>query len=145
MNKDQVFEMANMVLPDGTKLDLFQAIVDGQKKIDVRAATEKYLNLRIGDIVTFKRLSNGQITQRRIIMISDVGRDVAELLFWVVKDCGIMPKNGLSSVNRACSMIIPGIDSLKDLEQCLNQFPGYPEKIKQHGLIAFALEEVKNE
>jgi ASC-1-like (ASCH) protein len=99
--------------------DIFEAIRSGKKKIETRAATVKYKNIKKGDVLVFvcgnKRFS-------RIIKEVKFFKSVGSMLkVFKVQD------------------IMPNLDSKADLERAYFSYPGYKEKIKKFGLIAFKI------
>ena len=138
-----IFEMASAVLPNGTEIDLWQAIFDGEKMIDVRARTPKYQTVKIDDTVIFRRMRDGRVVMRKVVMISEIAWRsfpcvFSDLILEIVKDYGIMPEGGFSSVEVVCSLIVPGIKTISELAYVISGF-NKEEKLK-NGLIAFALQ-----
>lgn len=96
--------------------DFFQAIRNGKKKVETRAATIKYRNVKPGDLVEFvcgkKRFS-------RTVKSAQIFKSV----------------NAMLRVHKFTD-IMPNAKSIQDLEQSYNSFPGYREKLKKFGIIA---------
>ncbi|MDD5251856.1 MAG: hypothetical protein PHT12_04465 [Patescibacteria group bacterium] len=99
--------------------DSFVAIRDGRKKIETRAAIEKYRVISPGDRVLFT-CGKERFTRR----VTDVRRfrGVAALV----------RKYGVRRIN-------PNVHTEKELQNLYRSFPGYREKLRKHGLIAIGL------
>lgn len=100
--------------------DIFEAIVGGKKKIETRAATAKYRDLKAKDIVVLacgkKRIEK---KVRKIEHFSSIA--------------AILKKYKPEIIN-------PKTHTLKEARDMWYSFPGYKEKIKKFGLIAITLE-----
>ncbi len=96
--------------------EFFQAIKTGRKKIETRAATIKYKNIKSGDLVEF--VSGKQRFSR------------------TVKSSKIFKNIGSMTKVHKLTDIMPNAKSTKDLEKSYNSFPGYREKLKKFGIIA---------
>lgn len=98
---------------------IFEAIRSGKKKVETRAATMKYRNIKTGDTLVFvcgkKRFEK---TIKRATIFKTIP---AMLRVYRVSD------------------IIPELSTAKELRDVYFSFPGYREKIKENGLIAFEL------
>lgn len=103
--------------------DIFEAILNGTKKIETRAATTKFRNLKAGDIVLLV-----------------CGRDKAEKkiknvqIFKTIKE--------LVDVYKV-SVINPDLETQEQLTKMYYSFPNYKEKINKYGLTAMEFE-IKN-
>jgi ASC-1-like (ASCH) protein len=96
--------------------DIFDAIRDGSKKVETRAATVKYKKLQAGDKVSFS--CAGDSIEKQIRKINHF--DSIDMLLKKYKPQDINPK-------------------LKTKEEIINMyhsFPGYKEKIEKEGIIA---------
>lgn len=101
--------------------DIFEAISDGSKKIETRAATTKFKNLKSGDIVLLvcgknkaeKKIKNVQ-TFKTIGKLVDVYK--------------------VSDIN-------PGLKTQEQLTKMYYSFSNYKEKIDKYGLIAMEFEQ----
>lgn len=100
--------------------DIFEAIRDGRKKIETRAATEKFRDIKRGDTVM---LACGQNKLEKTVKHSEVFKTIGALL----------KKYAVKEINPACA-------TEKELREMYHSFPDYKEKIKKHGLIALELE-----
>lgn len=99
--------------------DKFEALRRGQKKIETRAASIKYQKILPGDVLVFKC---GQEKFEKIVKKVSVFKDVASLFSkYKWKD------------------IMPLANSKAEAEAAYDSFPGYKEKIKKFGLVAFEL------
>lgn len=97
----------------------FEAIRGGSKKIETRAGTTKYQKMRKGDRLTLV-CGKSRITKR--IKSAEHFKSIAALL----------KKYKVSEINPLYKM--PG-----ELKQMYYSFPGYKEKIKKYGLVAWEL------
>ncbi len=98
---------------------IFEAIKEGKKSVETRAASVRYKNISIGDVLIFtcgdKRLEKEVKRVKRFASIHSL----------------------LKSVN--FKKVMPWVSSVKEVEKSYYKFPGYKEKIKQLGLIAMYL------
>lgn len=101
--------------------DIFIAIRDGIKKVETRAATSKYQNIKNGDSLTFS--CDGEIFYRKISKVTYFKS--IKLMLEVYK-----PEE-----------INPNIFTNKEIMTMYASFPGYEEKIKEFGLVALLLDE----
>lgn len=99
--------------------DIFEAIKNGRKNVETRAATARYKNIKKGDALT---LVCGKDKFQKIIKTVKTFKTIRALL----------KKYKPSEIN-------PNLKSAKELEEMYNSFPGYREKIKKSGLIALEL------
>ncbi len=99
---------------------VFDCIKNNQKIIETRAATKKYRNIKIGDILVFACADNKlEKTVKKIEIYRNINEMVKVINF---KD------------------IMPFLNSVEEMEKVCFSFPNYKEKIKQFGIIAFTLE-----
>ena len=100
--------------------DTFEAIRSGEKKIETRAATERYRNIRAGDVVV---LSCGKQKFQRAIKSAQHFKSIPALFKkYKIKE------------------VMPEVKTLKEAEKVYYSYPAYEEKIKKFGLIALELE-----
>lgn len=99
--------------------DIFLDIKSGKKTVETRAATEKYKNIKDGDILV---LVCGKERFEKEIKKAKVFKTIRALL-------------------RAYNLkrIMPELNSEKELEAAYYSYPNYKEKIKKFGLIALEL------
>ena len=100
--------------------DIFNFIKNGKKKVETRAVTERYRDIKQGDILIFicgKNKIERQVKRARIFKSLE-----AMLKKYKVKD------------------INPKLFTSEELKKMYYGFPGYKEKIKKFGLIALELE-----
>lgn len=97
----------------------FNVLRNGSKKIETRAASERYKKLRVGDELVFVCGKNK--FQRKIKKITFFKSIAGMLKVYRVKD------------------IMPDRNTKKDLEKAYHSYPSYKGKIKKHGLIALEL------
>ena len=100
--------------------DVFQALKDGSKDIEVRAGGPKYADVEPGDIAFFTY--GNEILERPVARVYRL-RSLGELL----------DKYSVSSLT-------PWLGSKEAYIQRMNGFPGYPERIAEFGLIVLELE-----
>jgi len=97
--------------------DIFDAIRDGRKKVETRAATVRYQKAKKGD---------------RVILVC--GKDIFEkhiagvYIFKSIDD--LLQKYKVREIN-------PNVETEEELRKLYYSFPGYREKIKKHGLVAY--------
>ncbi len=102
-----------------TNRDIFEAIRNGNKNIETRAGSPKYLNVKAGDTLVFvcgKERFDKKV--KKIRKFKSVGA-----LHKVYKPQEINPK----------------AKTVAESEAIYYSFPGYREKIKKYGLIALEL------
>ena len=99
--------------------DIFDAIRNGKKKIETRAATIKYQKIKKGDDVI---LICGKSKLQKKIAHAHIYKTITDLL----------KKYTPQDIHQ-------NLKSQEELEKLYYSFPGYQEKIKQHGLIALEL------
>ena len=102
--------------------DIFEAIKHGTKKVETRAATIKYRNIKAGDAITF---SCGKDRFRRQVKRATIFSTIA----------GMLKKHRIQDINPKCA-------TAKELRDMYNAFPEYSEKIKNFGIIAFELKNI---
>lgn len=99
----------------------FDSIRDGSKRIETRAATVKYKDIKVGDTLT---LSCGEERFVKRVKRTQHFRSLREL-FDVYK-----PEE-----------IKPGVKTEKEMTKIYHSFPNYEEKIGEFGIFAFELED----
>lgn len=99
--------------------EIFDAIKDGKKKVETRAATEKYQVISAGDTLRF--VCGNSEFQKRII---------ATKKFNSIKS--LLDEYKPEDIN-------PNIKTAEELEKMYYGFSGYREKIEKYGLIAWEL------
>ena len=100
--------------------DFFEAIKKGAKKVETRAATVKYKDIKPGDIIEFVC---GKDRFQKIIKHATVFKSVSAML----------KKHKFID-------IMPQVTSVKGLEDAYKSFPNYSDKIKKFGIIALEFE-----
>lgn len=100
--------------------DIFEAIRDGRKKIETRARDGKFRDITRGDAVT---LICEDDTFTKTVQSVEVFATIEVLL----------EKYAPQDINPACA-------TEEDIRAMYFSFPGYKEKIEEHGLIALELE-----
>lgn len=100
--------------------DIFEAIRTGAKKVETRAATEKFRGIKRGDVVV---LVCGKDRIEKRVRKAEIFKTIGALL----------KKYAVQDINPACA-------TEKELREMYHSFPDYKEKIEEHGLIALELE-----
>ena len=98
---------------------IYDFIESGQKKIETRAASPRYENIKDSDIIVFKC---GKDSFERIVKNVRKFKSIDQMLeVYNFKD------------------INPLVKTVEELKMMYNSFPGYAEKIEKYGVIAFEL------
>lgn len=112
--------MANKILKFRTvNRDVFKAVISGEKKIETRAATPKYREVKIGDVLT---LVCGRDKADKKVVSVELFRSIG----------AILKKHKPVEIN-------PDTKTAKEARAMWHSFPGYDEKIKKFGLVAWKL------
>jgi ASC-1-like (ASCH) protein len=96
--------------------DIFDAIRDGSKKIETRAATVKYKNLEEGEAISFS--CAGESFEKKIAKVTYFASIAALLRIYKPED------------------IHPDLRTKEEIVKMYHSFPGYKEKIEKSGLVA---------
>lgn len=99
--------------------DIFAAIKDGSKSVETRAATAKYQGVKIGDTLIL------------ICGREKIKKEVKSVEFFKTIDA-LLKKYKPQTIN-------PKLHSIKEAKEMWFSFPGYKEKIKKFGLVAWRL------
>ncbi len=97
----------------------FDAIANGTKSIETRAATPKYQKIHAGDILVFD--CNKQRFEKHIKSVQHFPTIESMLDTIPIQN------------------IMPNVTSLEEAKQTYYAFPDYEQKIKDNGLLAFEL------
>lgn len=100
--------------------DIFEMVRDGRKKVETRASTVKYKNMKVGDEMVFS--CDGASFQKKISKVSHF-MSIDDLLQVYVP----------SDIN-------PKLHTREEIVEMYHSFPGYKQKIKESGLVAIELE-----
>ncbi len=100
--------------------DIFESIRLGSKKVETRAATVKYKDIQKGDELVF--VCGKEKFSKHVKKVA-VFKSIS----------AILKKYKPSQIN-------PSLKTVKETEELYHSFPGYKEKIKTYGLIAFELD-----
>lgn len=99
--------------------DIFNAIKKGKKKVETRAATEKYRKIRTGDILKLicgkERFTK---SVKKVVVVPSI--------------TALLKKYRPQEVNPVCK-------NAKEIRRVYYSFPDYKEKIKKFGIIALEL------
>ena len=99
--------------------DIFLDIKSGKKSVETRAATERYQNIKAGDIIV---LVCGKERFQKKIKKARIFKSIRAL----IKTYPI-------------KKIMPGMTTEKELREAYYGYPGYKEKIQKHGIVALEL------
>lgn len=99
--------------------DIFDAIRMGTKKVDTRAASSKFVNIKAGDVL---KIVCGKDYFEKVAKKVTIFKTIEELL-----------------ENYSVEEINPAMKTAEELRQMYYSFPGYREKIEQYGIIAIEL------
>lgn len=102
-----------------TDYGIFQAIADGKKKFETRAATPRYQNVEVGDVIT---LVCGKEKIKKEVKKVERFRTIGALL----------KKYKPEEIN-------PFTRSAEEARDMWYSFPGYREKIEEYGLVVWRL------
>lgn len=97
----------------------FEEVRSGLKSIETRAATIKYQPIQKGDTITFV------CGKDRFV------KEIAAVSHFATPE-EMVKKLPLQK-------IMPMVTSLEEMKKRYYSYPGYEEKIKQHGILAFEL------
>jgi len=98
----------------------FDSIKDGSKRIETRAATTKYRDIKAGDILTMS--CQGEKFEKKVKNVFHFKS--LEDLFSKFEP----------------NQIKPGVKSTEEMTKIYYSFPHYEEKIAKDGILAFELE-----
>ncbi len=99
--------------------NIFEAIKKGEKSIETRAGGGKYEGIKDGDYLIFS--CEGKKFEREIIKVSKFKTISA-----------LVKKYPVKSIN-------PMVKNILELTKMYESFPGYKERIKRDGILAFEL------
>lgn len=103
----------------GTDRQFFELIKFGEKTIETRAATDKYRRIKAKDILIFKCGKNK--LEKAVTRVHH---------FRTIEDLA-----GSLDLRK----IMPFVSSIKQAKLVWYSFPGYQEKIRKYGLVAFEI------
>ena len=99
--------------------DIFDAIVNGKKKVETRAATQRYIGMHVGDTVV---LICGTKKASKTVSAAKIYKSIGALLK------KYKPQH-----------IHPAYKTTKEITDMFYSFSGYRETIKKSGIIALEL------
>lgn len=99
--------------------DIFLQIKNGQKTVETRAATIKHKNIKKGDILIFV-CGNDKIEKE--VLKASIFKSIDQML-----------------KRYKIKQIMPSVKTRQEMEDICYSFPGYRDKIKEHGIIALEL------
>lgn len=99
--------------------NIFEAILNGKKKIETRAATAKFHDIKAGDTVVL--ICGNKKAKKKVKKVELLKSSAAVLKKYKPED------------------INPKIHTIKEVKTMWYSFPGYREKIKKHGFIVMHL------
>ena len=97
---------------------IFNALKSGQKRVETRAATERFRRVKVGD---------------KLIFICGQDRFEKE-----VRAVSHFPSIEAMLHEVGFRQIAPWLNSAEELVSLYQSFPGYPEKIAKFGILAFS-------
>jgi len=100
-------------------IDIFTAIKEGKKKMETRAASPKYQDIKEGDTIVF---SCEDSTFKKKVVSAKRFDSIEKIL----------EEYGPSDIN-------PKVKNREELEKMYYSFPGYEEKIRKYGFIVIGL------
>ena len=97
----------------------FNEVKDGTKRVETRAATERYRNIKKGDV---------------LIVVCGKSR-----ITKVVKKAHHF--SSITAMIKVIPMrkIMPSVSSMTELRKAYYSYPGYKEKIQRYGLVAWEI------
>ncbi len=101
-------------------LDTWNLIKSGKKAVETRAGGPKYIDIKAGDILVFSCL--GKKFNKKVSKVTHF-KTVSAML----------KKYKPSDIN-------PTVSTAKELQAMYDSFPGYKERLKEFGILAFELE-----
>lgn len=99
--------------------DNFDEVKAGVKVVETRAASIKYQPIEVGDTLTFV-CGEEKLVKR-----------VAKKFHWSSIDAMVAEID--------FKKVMPNVVSIDDMKNVYSSYPGYDEKIKEHGLFGFEL------
>lgn len=102
---------------------VFDAVKNGEKIIETRAATEKYKKIQPGDTLVF------------VCGAEKIEREVENVEHFISVDDMVKEIN--------FKKIMPFCKNVEEMKKIYYNFPGYKEKIKNFGLLVFDLKLIK--
>jgi len=102
-----------------TDRDLFDDVVNNIKSIETRAATERYRPIKTGDVLVFV-----------------CGKDRLEKTIKSVKHFASLDEM-LNELD--LKSVLPHVETIEEAKRVYHSFPGYEQKIRDYGLLAFEL------
>jgi len=99
--------------------DIFLDIKSGKKSVETRAATERYQNIKAGDMIV---LVCGKERFKKKVKKARIFKSIKALL-----------------KTYPIKKIMPGMATEKEWREELYTYPNYKEKIKKYGLVALEL------
>jgi ASC-1-like (ASCH) protein len=99
--------------------DIFKAIISGEKRIETRAATKRYRDIKAGDTVTL--ICGREKANKKVSKVEFFKSVSAVLKRYKPED------------------INPKTRTAQEARSMWYSFPGYREKIKKYGLVAMHL------
>jgi len=99
--------------------ETFEHIKAGRKTVETRAATERYTGIQEGDTLTL--VCDGKKLTKQVKKVTRF-KTISALI-----------------KKYSPALINPGASTLEEMEAMYYSYPGYKEKIKKHGILAFEL------
>ncbi len=102
-----------------TDKNIFDAIKSGEKKVETRAGTVKYRKIKAGDIFVF--VCGKKHFERKVKKVFHSKTVVGLLKKYKIRD------------------IHPDLKTEREFIESYNTFPGYSQKIRRFGIMAFVV------
>ena len=98
---------------------VFDSIKKGDKTVETRAATDRFRNIEVGDILVF--VCKKERIEKEVVKINHFKsiEDMTKVIDF--------------------KKIMPFVSSVKEMKEIYYSFSGYREKIREFGLIVFFL------
>lgn len=101
-------------------LNTWRLIKSGKKAVETRAGGPKYIGIKVGDTLIFSCL--GKKFSKKVLKITHF-KSVSAML----------KKYKPNQIN-------PTVTTVKELQAMYDSFPGYKDRLKEFGILAFELE-----
>ncbi len=99
--------------------DNFDEVKIGAKSVETRAATVKYQPIEAGDTLTFV------CGEERLV------KKITKRFHWPSIDAMVKEVDH--------KKVMPSVESVAEMKKIYASYPGYEQKIKEHGLLGFVL------
>lgn len=104
-----------------TDTGIFEEVRGGTKSIETRAGTIKYQPIEIGDTLTFV------CGEERLV------KKIVKKFHWPSVDAMVKEID--------FKKVMPSVSSVEEMKKAYASYPDYKQKIREHGLFGFELEQ----